>query len=163
MNTLVQAQPIVNWTLVEIPIAVGNQRIAIQDQPMLRTYPGHKVVVKGIECITAKVLTNAVLNVGANITRADLIKCVLVLYSQQWEKVQYIPLARLVSVFDTDSAVATTIPFVANPVTFEDLTEVDWTKSYIQTANGTSIATAGVIILGVQYLTLNDSGQQIKP
>lgn len=163
MQTLVQAQPIVNWTIVEIPVAVGDRRVAIQDQPMLRTYPGHRVVIKGIECITAKVLTNAVLNSGANITRADLIKSTLVLYSQQWEKVQYMPLARLVSVFDTDSAVGTTIPFVANPVTFEDLTEVDWTKSYIQLANGTSIATAGVIILGIQYLTFNDSGDKIKP
>lgn len=160
---LVQAQPIKNWTLVETLAAVGNTRIPIQDQPMLKSYAGHKVVIKAIEVITAKMLTNGVLNATANLTRADLIKLVLVLYCDGWEQVQYIPLARLVSIHDTDSAVGTTVPFMNDPALFENLKDVDWTKSYFQTANGTSIATAATIILGVQYQVFNDQGTEIRP
>jgi hypothetical protein len=160
---LVQAQPIKNWTLIETLIAVGNSRIAIQDQPMLKSFAGHRVVIKSLELITAKMLTNGVLNAGANITRADLIKTVLVLYSEAWEQIQYIPLARLVSSHDSDATTATTIPFMNDPVLFENLKDVDWTKSYFLTANGTTIATAGVIILGVQYQVYNDAGQEIRP
>jgi len=160
---LIQSQPIKNWTLVETVIAVGNTRIPIQDQPMLKSYAGHKVVIKGIELITAKGLTHGVLNSAANITRADLIKTVLVLYCNGWEQVQYLPLSRLIGLHDADATTATTVPFMDQPTFFENLSDVDWTKSYFLTANGQSIATAGVIMLGVQYQVFNDQGQETRP
>lgn len=160
---LIQSQPIRNWTLIETAIAVGNNRIAIQDQPMLKSYAGHRVVIKSLELITAKALTNGVNVNGATITRADIIKMVLVLYCEGWEQVQYIPLSRLIAIQDADSAVGTTIPFMKDATFFENLKDVDWTKSYFLTAAGTTIATAGVIILGVQYSVFNDNGQEIRP
>jgi len=160
---LIQSQPIINWTIVEVVAAVGNSRIPIQDQPMLKSYSDHRIVIKSIELITPKVLTNAVLNSGANMTRADIIKSVLVLYSEQWEKIQYIPLARLIGSHDADATTATTLPFMNDVTMFENLSDVDWTKSYIQTANGQTIAVAGVFIFGIQYLVFNNAGQAIKP
>jgi hypothetical protein len=162
---LIQSQPITNWTLVEIPIpAQAVTRVAIPDQVMLKSYPGHTVLIKAIECISNKVLTNGMTQPGINAVRAEIIKASLVLYVEGWEKVQYIPLARLISMADTDSAVATTIPFVWNPVTFENLARVDWTKSYIQYASGTtSVGTAYNFILGVQYSVFNDRGEEVKP
>lgn len=162
-KVLIQSQPIVNWTIVELVAAIGNSRIPFQDQPMLKSYSDHKIVIKSIELITPKMLTNAVLNSGANMTLADIIKCVLVLYSEQWEKIQYIPLARLIAVHDADATTATTIPFMNDVTMFENLGDVDWTKSYIQTANGTTIAAAGVFLFGIQYLVFNNQGQSIKP
>ena len=162
-TVLIQAQPIVNWTLVEVPIASDSTRVAIQDQPMLRNADGKKVVIKSIETITAKTLVAGVLNSGSTTPRVDIIKSTLVLYSSQWEKVQYMPLARLISMHDMDATTATTIPFNNDPVTFENLADVDWTKSYIQFANGQKAAGASVLILGIQYQVFDSSGREIKP
>jgi len=160
---LAQSQPISNWTLVEVPIASGATRVAIQDQPMLRNDADKRVVIKAIELFSNKVLTHGVLQSGTAITRADIIKATLVLYSQQWEKVQYIPLARLISMHDSDATTATTIPFNNDPVTFENLGDVDWTKSYVQFANGQSASAASVAIFGVQYQVYDSMGRERKP
>jgi hypothetical protein len=162
-KVLIQSEPIKNWTLIETVIAVGDRRIPIQDQPMLRSTSGHKVVIKSIELITVKQLPNGVLNAGANISRADLIKTVLVLYSNGWEQVQYIPLARLIGAHDMDATTATTIPFMRDVTMFENLADVDWTKSYFLLSPGQSIAAAGVIVLGIQYQVFNNNGQEIRP
>jgi len=161
----IQQEPVDNWTLVEIPIpAQAVNRQAVPDQLMLKSYPDHFVTVKSIEVITAKQLTNAVLNNGANAARAEIIKATLVLYCDGWEKVQYIPLSRLIATYDADAATATTIPFMQNPTTFENLRNVDWTKSYIQYANGlNSSGAAYVFILGVKYVIQNNRGEVIKP
>lgn len=163
MKELVQSQPIVNWTIVETVIANASTRVPFQDQPMLRNTDGKKVFIKSIECISAKMLTNGVLNSGTTTTRDDLRKMVLVVYSQQWERVQYIPLTRLIAQHDSDATTATTIQFMNDPTMFENLTDVDWTKSYVQFANGTSASAASVLILGIQYVVYDSNGNVTRP
>jgi hypothetical protein len=166
MNTLlVKETPINNFTLVDIPVtANGLTKVAIQDQPLLKSYSNHRVVVKGLRCITAKVLSNAPISGNAIATRAELLKASLVLYCNGWEKEQYIPLLMLNPMADADSAVGTTVPYAFNPIDFMDLKDVDWTKSYIQYSNSTSSASSTYsFLLAVNYLILNDNGQEIKP
>jgi len=166
MNTLlVKETPINNFTLVDIPVtANGLTKVAIQDQPLLKSYSNHRVVVKGLRAITAKILTNAPISGNAISTRAELLKASLVLYCNGWEKEQYIPLLMLNPMADADATTATTIPYAFNPMDFIDLKDVDWTKSYIQYSNGTSSANSTYsFLLAVNYLILNDSGQEVKP
>ena len=164
-KVLIQSQPINNYTTVEIPVtANGLTRIAIPDQLMLKSYPGHTVVIKAIELISVKVLTRALLNAMANAPLAEVIKAALVLYCEGWEKVQYLPLARLNPVHDADSTAATTFPFIEQAQTFENLKALDWTKSYVQFGNGAVSANSSyAFMLGIQYIILNDSGSEIKP
>jgi len=164
-RVLIQSQPVNNYTTVEIPVtANGLTRIAIPDQLMLKSYPGHTVVIKAIELISVKVLTRAILNAMANAPLAEVVKAALVFYCEGWEKIQYIPLARLQPVHDSDSTAATTFPFIEQAQTFENLRNLDWTKSYVQYGNGSVSANSPyAFILGVQYTTLNDQGAEIKP
>jgi hypothetical protein len=164
-KVLIQSQPINNYTTVEIPVtANGLTRIAIPDQLMLKSYPGHTVVIKAIELISVKVLTRAMLNAMANAPLTEVVKAALVLYCEGWEKVQYLPFARLNPVHDADSTAATTFPFIEQAQTFENLKALDWTKSYVQFGNGAVSANSSyAFMLGIQYIILNDSGSEIKP
>jgi hypothetical protein len=164
-RVLIQAQPINNYTTVEVPVtANGLSRIAIPDQLMLKSYPGHQVVIKAIELISVKVLTRAMLNAMANAPLAEVVKAALVLYCEGWEKVQYLPLARLNPVHDSDATAATTFPFIEQAQTFENLKSVDWTKSYVQYGNGAVSANSSyAFVLGIQYMILNEQGSEIKP
>jgi len=162
---LAQNQPIVNYTVVEIPVtANGLSQIAIADQPMLKSYSGHKVVIKAIELITAKALTNAPVSGLALAARAELIKASLVLYCQGWEQEQYVPLLRLNGFQDADATTATTIPYVKDFQAFSNLNNVDWTKSRVQYSNGTvSASSSYAFLLGVQYLVFDNDGNEIRP
>lgn len=162
---LVKEQPIDNFTIVEIPVtANGLTKVAIPDQPMLKSYSGHKVRVKGIRTITAKVLSNSVVNGNTVAARAELLKASLVLYCEGWEKEQYVPLLMLNPIADADATTATTIPYAFNPMEFADLSDVDWTKSYIQYSNGTSSANSTYsFVLAVNYLVYDNTGKVIRP
>lgn len=162
---LVQEQPINQWELVEVPVIVnGVGRVAIPDQPMLKSWDEHMVVIKAIEIITAKTLSHAPIGGQVAATRAELIKCSLVLYSDGWEMEHFLPLQRLICVHDADATTATTNPFMNNPTRFEDLKKVDWTKSYVQYSNGQVSANVPYAFLfGVQYLVFDSTGKRIKP
>jgi len=164
-RVLIQSQPVNNYTTVEIPVTSnGLTRIAIPDQLMLKSYPGHQVVIKAIELLTVKIITRAMINAMANAPLAEVVKAALVLYCEGWEKVQYIPLARLNPAYDSDGTAATTFPFMQSVQTFENLRSVDWTKSYIQYGNGAVSANSPyAFILGTQYMILNEQGAEIKP
>ena len=164
-NILVQAAPIVNYTIVEVPVtANGLGQVPIPDQPMLKSFAGHIVVIKSIELITAKVLTNAPLSGNTTAARAEIIKASLVLYSDGWEKLQYFPLARLIAARDSDSLAATTIPFSPNTPAFENLRSVDWTKSYVKYSNTlVSAAATYSFVFGVQYVVLGSGDVERRP
>lgn len=167
MNTLlVKESPINNWTTVEVPVtANGLTKVAIPDQPLLKSYANRKVIVKGLRYISVKVLTNAPVSGNALAPLAEARKASLVLYCDGWEKEQYIPLYMLNPTVDADSTAATTTPYSSNPVDFMDLSNVDWTKSYIQYSNGTSSANSTYsFLIGVNY-TIQDAatGNTMRP
>jgi hypothetical protein len=166
VNTLlIKEQPVNNWTMVEVPVtANGLTKVAIPDQPMLKSYSDHHVVIRSIRNISAKVLTNAPLSGNAVAARAEQIKATLVLYCSGWEKEQYIPLLMLNPVADADATTATTIPYMFQALEFEDLKDVDWTKSYVQFSNGTVSASSPYSFLfGINYLILDNNSRSIKP
>lgn len=163
--TLIQEQPVTNYTLVEVPVTSnGLTQINIPDQPMLKSYSDHRVIVKTIELIPDKVLSKAVLSGNTNAPRSELLKASLVLYCDGWEREQNVPLLRLNAFNDSDSAAATTIPFVSKFTAFENLKSVDWTKSRIQFSNGQSSAGSTYsFVFGVQYVVIDNAGNFINP
>lgn len=129
---LVQNQPVVNYTIVEVQVtANGLGQVSITDQPMLKSYQGHRVVIKAIETIPPKALAKAPVSGLAAAPLAEMQKASLVLYCDGWEKEQYVPILRLNAFHDGDSTAATTVPFVNDFQAFSNLNNVDWTKSRV--------------------------------
>jgi hypothetical protein len=160
---LVQEEPRGPSQLVEIPVgAVVTQRVNIPDQPQLRSMQGQTVIVKAVRLITDKVSPQAPTIGLVNATRDELRKMFLVIYCQGWEKAQYIPILVLNDMVDADSTEATTIPYRNRTTRFSDWPNVDWTKSYIQYANGTpSDGSAYAVLLEVEYVKLDGQNQEI--
>lgn len=147
----VQEEPRVASELIEIPVASGASRATIPDVPQLRNQGDQVIVIKSIRLITAKVLSTGPVTGTTNMALADLIKCSLVLYSDGWEKGHLIPLLVLNDVADSDGTTATTIPFRYSKTALANWQNVDWNKSYIQFASGTTASAARVVILEVEY------------
>ena len=158
-QVIVQEEPRGPSILLEIPVSVnGAQRIPLPDIAQLRSTVSTQIVIKGIRLISAEVLTNGIISAFATAPAAELAKMSLTLYSEGWEKGQTIPLLTLNDMAFTTGA----IPYRQNPTKFDDWVAVDWPKSYIQYANSTSSAGAPyVILLDVQYVRLNGSGNTI--
>jgi hypothetical protein len=159
---LVQEEPRGPSQLVEVPVNAATQKQPFPDVPQLRSQPGQRIVIKGIRLITAKVLTRGVSINAVNAPLAELQKMTLVLFSQQWQKGQNIPLLTLNDMADSDATTATTIPYRNTPTKFADWQNVDWPQSFIQYANGTTAAnTPYVILFDVEYLKYDDAGNLI--
>lgn len=148
---IAQSSPRPASQLVEIPVAVnGQSRINLPDVQQLRSLIDMIIVLKAIRLITAQVLTNAVTSAGVTAPVAELQKMTLVLYCEGWEKGYQIPILTL-----NDMAANATIPHNYALTQFDNWQKVDWSKSYLQYANGTVSAGAPyVVILDVQYLRL---------
>lgn len=146
--------------LLEIPVATnGQQRVPIPDIAQLRSTTSTQVVVKGIRLISAEVLTNGVISSSPTSPAAELAKMTLTIYSEGWEKGQTIPILTFNDMEFTVGA----IPFRRSPTMLDNWVAVDWPKSYIQYANGTTSAGAPyVVLLDIQYLRLNNSGNEIS-
>lgn len=153
MQTMfVQSAPRGASELIEIPVALSaSGRVTLPDVPQLRNQGDQVVVVKSLRLITPKVLSYGPVTGTVNMTLADLKKCSLVLYSRGWEKGHFIPLLVLNDAADNDSTAATTIPYRNEPTRLDDWKDVDWNKSYVNIANGQTIAAACVVILEVEY------------
>lgn len=149
--------------LIEIPVGVnGQQRIQLPDIQQLRSTVDQTIIIKGLRLISPKVLSNGMTVAGTNAPLAELRKIALVLYSEGWERGQMIPLLTLNDVNDSDSAVATTIPFRNQAFKLADWSKVDWPKSYLLYANGTSSANAPyVVMMDVNYIKMDAKGQPI--
>lgn len=155
---IAQSEPRGASQLVEIPVpSNGLGRIPLPDVQQLRSLVNLKVILKAIRLITADVLTNAPTLGGVNAPLAELKKMALVLYCEQWEKGYLIPLLTLNDMHDGNS------PHTYAQTDFDNWADVDWSKSYIQLANGTVTAnTPYNVLLDVQYLRLNAQGLEIK-
>lgn len=130
---------------VEIPVLEGaSQKIMIGDRPELRATSTQRVAIKGIEVVTAAVSPTTPLG-DTTAPLTELKKASLVLNVGGLESIFQIPLLKLNRVNDGTS------PYSPNPVQFEDLPDVNWSKSYIQFSS----APVGPysFLLGVDYVT----------
>lgn len=147
--------------LVEIPVTInGSMRIPIPDVQQLRSTVDQKIIIKGIRLVPPIMLTNGIINNNVNAPITEAVKCVLVLYSQGWEKGHYIPLT---SLNDCSSNTVPT-PGVTAKTYFDNWKNVDWSKSFVLFGNGTGGA-AGVpyvFMLDVEYIKLDADNKLIE-
>ena len=152
-NIIVSESPRIASVLIEIPIASGaSGRVTLPDVPQLRNQGDQLVVIQTVRAISPKVLSHGPTSGTATTPLADLKKLSFTIYSQGWEKGQYIPVLLLNDVADADSTAATTIPYRMAPTRFANWRDVDWNKSYLLFSNGQTASQASTLILEVEYL-----------
>jgi len=147
--------------LVEIPVLInGSMRVAIPDVQQLRSTVDQKIIIKGIRLVPPIMLTNGIINNNVNAPITEDVKCVLVIYSQGWEKGHYIP---LIALNDCSNQTVPT-PFVTAKTNFDNWKNVDWSKSFIQYGNGTTGAAGApyVFMLDVEYIKLDAQNNLIE-
>lgn len=117
-------------TLVEatIPVNMTNQgRVPFLDQPLLRTQGDQTVVIDAIEFFCVEALGISPISNLVTVPAADIPNAVLVLNVNSFEDFRFIPLASLNRV---QTAAGT--PFVRDLFELDNVTKIDWTKSYVQ-------------------------------
>lgn len=159
-QVLVQEEPRGPSVLIEVNVQQnGLQRVPFPDISQLRSTAYQSIILKGLRLIPAEVLTNGVISTNANAPTTELQKMTITLYAEGWEKGQTIP---IIPLNDTAFAVGNT-PFRHNPTRFDNWTNVDWPKSYIQFANGTVSAGAPyVVLLDCEYIRINETGMVLQ-
>lgn len=157
---LVQDEPRGPSQLIEVPVTVAQSRIPFPDIQQLRSLVKQNIIIKQMRLITADVLTNGVITGFVNAPASELQKITLLIYCEGWEKGQYIPILTL---NDTTYA-ASLYPHRYHETRFNNWQNVDWSKSYLQYANGT-VAVPGdagyCVMLDVQYLKFDAQGKEI--
>lgn len=145
--------------LIEIPVALNaQQKIPFPDQSQLKSDADQKIIIKSIRLITPDVLTNAVLSGNLNAPITELQKISLVIYSEGWEKGQWIPVLTL-NDMQLNGGTAPNAPSMAR---FNNWAAISWTKCFLQYSNGTSSAGAVYsVILDVQYVKFDNMGKEI--
>lgn len=119
-------------------------RFNLQDQPQLRNQPNQIIIIRNVEIfpVTSYAASQYVSGV-AGMPIAEIPKLAFVFYINGEESVKYIPLSKLIHVQD-----ATPAPFQQELQGFDNLSNLDWDKSYLQyntaSANGPYIVPAGV-------------------
>lgn len=153
---LVQEEPRGPSQLIEIPVTLnGSTKIVFPDIQQLRSDETQRIVIKSMRLITADVLTNAMITSGVNAVFTELQKISMVIYSEGWEKGQLIPLLTLNDMTYAGSA----FPHRYHQTRFANWQKVDWSKSYLQYANGQVSAGAPYIIMfDVEYSRLKLDG-----
>lgn len=158
---LIQEEPRMSSILVEIPIPTGVQRVQCIDVNQLRSTTNQKVIIKSISLVSPKVLTHGILSGTQNAPLSELKKMSFTVYSNGWERAQYIPVLNLNNTADGDATTATTIPYKNTAPRFDNWQNVAWDKCYIQFANGQPSAANSVLILEVQYVRIDPNGLPI--
>ena len=158
-TVLVQDEPRGPSILIEIPVNNnGSQRIPLPDISQLRSTVDQRIVIKGLRLISAEVLTNGIINPNVTAPATELSKISLTLYAEGWEKGQSIPILTLNDMVFTTGA----IPYRFNATKFDNWVNVDFPKSYLQYANGTTSAGAPyVVLLDCEYIRLNAQNRMI--
>lgn len=159
---LVQNEPRGPSCLVQTPVITGDQSVNLPDVQQLRSTPDKNIVIKIIRLIPATVASfpATVGGGGPNAPIAELKKIYLVIYCEGWEKGYLIPIITLI---DTRSNDAATIPNRYGSTRFSDWRNVDWSKSRLQFANGQAAAGGPyTVILEVEYEQFNAQNQIIK-
>lgn len=154
---LVQDEPRGASQLVEIPVTAGSNRIALPDVQQLRSTVNSQVIIKKIRLIPPTVLTNGITINAANATVAELQKMTLVLYSEMWQKGQYIPLLTF-----NDFNNSGTAPNRFASTALNNWKRVDWSQSFLQLGNGLVTVGNYVVMLDVEYIKLNAQNVEIE-
>jgi hypothetical protein len=137
------------FELVELTVpAAATGRVGFNTIPQLRNQANQMIVIKDIDCYTKESYANSqVTNSIPGMPDTEIKKCVLVLYVNGEESIKMIPLSKLVHQQDGVN------PFQQQLFGFEDLTNVDFDKSYVQ-FNAASDAATYVIPFGIRYIRL---------
>ncbi len=157
---LVQEEPRGPSQLIEVPVVTnGASQVPFPDIQQLRSTTEEIIIIKSLRLITANVLVAPLILQAANAPLAELQKIALVLYADGWQKGQGIPILTL-----NDMTVpGGTFPFRHHMTRFANWRNVDWTKSFLQYANGTASANAPYTVLfDCEYVKLNPKGVEIK-
>lgn len=157
---MLQEEPRGPSTVIEIPVANnGDQRIPIPDIAQLRSTVDQKIIIKGLRLVSEEVLVRGILTNAVTAPATELQKMTLTIYAEGWEKGQTIPILTFNDWHFTTGA----IPFRNSPTYFDNWTNVDWPKSYLQLANGTVTAGAPyVVLLDCLYVKIDGQGREIK-
>lgn len=156
---LVQEEPRGPSQLIEIPVSTnGLTKVQIPDIQQLRSQVGQTIIIKAIRLITANIITNAPTIGGVVAPIAELQKLTLTIYCEGWEKGQLIPILTLNDMAEPTVA----IPYHRSTRYFDNWKNVDWSKSFIQYANGTVSANAPYsVLLEAEYVKLDAQNQEI--
>lgn len=145
------------FELVELSVAANQKgKVNFQSIPQLRNQANQIIIIKAIEVypITDYIrsqLDNSIQGFPSGMVPA----CVLVLYVNGEESVHMIPLSRLINTQEDNDP----RPFSLTPVFMDDLSNVDFDKSYVQLSS--SHGTPFVIPFAVWYIRLQrDMGGQ---
>lgn len=150
---LVQEEPRGASQLIEIVVnAVGRAVVPFPDVPELRNTEDQTIIVKGLRLITPDVMPIAPIQGGANAPLTELQKMVLILYSQQWEKGEYIPVLTFNDTFTEGSGT----PWRTRTTKLDNWKAVDWPKCKILFANGTSsVGAPYTVVMEVEYIRID--------
>lgn len=160
---LVQEEPRGPSQLIEVPVLrAGQQRVYFPDIQQLRSMEGLTIIIKKLRLIVPEVYPRGMINGFVNAPYTELVKMALVLYCEGWEKGYGIPILTL-----NDVAIpGTATPNRFEATRFDNWVSVDWTKSYLQYANGTSSVLADdapyTVIIDAEYQRLGSDNQPIK-
>lgn len=155
----VQEEPRGASQLIEVPVTGnGLQRVQFPDVQQLRSLINQRIIIKEIRLITPAVLTNGPITGLASAPVTELQKLSLVIYCEGWEKAQFLP----VLVLNDMTVPGGTAPHRYSGTRFNNWSNVDWSKTYLQFSNGTSSAGSPYcVMLDVVYLKLNAKGGEI--
>lgn len=148
---IVQAEPMGACQLIEIPITAGKQNVPFPDVPELRNQSDQVVIIKALRLITPDVMPIAPIQGGANAPLTELQKMVIVLYSEQWEKGEYIPILKFNDTFTEGSGT----PVRFHTTKLDNWKSVDWPKCKIIYANGTQSVGSYTVVMEVEYVRID--------
>ncbi len=157
---LLQDEPRGASQLIELPVTVaGTTKIVFPVIQNLQNQVDVNVVLKAFRVIPNTVLALAPTLGGINAVLTEMQKVSLVIYSQEWEKGQLIPLCSLIDIFTEGSG----IPWRARTVRFDSWRNVNWGKSYLIYSNGSSAAgTPYNFIFEAEYVKFDKDGREIE-
>ena len=132
-----------------IPQSSTNTRFYFNDQPQLRF-----VSLNALECYNIFTVPNSILSGNANVSQANLLNGFLVLYYDDKESTNRIPLSLLNPVMSnvspTTSAAATNFPSVFGVKSYNGQ-QVQWSKSYVQFVTAPNPGAINSVCFGVYY------------
>jgi len=144
------ASKIIKYEFIECVIAASSTatRFYFNDQPQLRFVSLQQLEVYNINTVTASILSN-----NGNITNTVMATGFLVLYYDDRESVNRIPLNLLNPVSSNVSPTtltAASAPSVFGVKTFNGQ-QVQWSKSYIQFTSAPATGSNTSVLVGVYY------------
>jgi len=122
------------------------QQLYFLDQPQLRTQGDQLVIISGIEAFDINT-ASAGPSGTQTASEADFKNAYLVLNVAGTDELKYIPWVKLKSIQTTNPAAA--VSSAQLPFELDDISRIDWTKSYIQ-ASG-AVTASRSFLLGVYY------------